>query len=81
MTIKNILNERGYNYIHSPKLFPLNEEHKLARLKFAIKYLYFDWDDIIFSDEVSFWMSKSPSKRWCNIHVREDHDIKYKHFL
>ena len=78
-TIKTILNNHGYNYIHPPKKFPLTEEHKLKRLKFAIKYLDFDWTEVIFSDEVAFWMSKNPLKRWCNIHIQKDHDVVFKH--
>ena len=78
-TIKQILNNNGYTYMHSPKRFPLSDEHKILRLKFAIKYLNFDWSKVIFTDEVAFWMLKNPPKRWCNKNIQEDCDILFKH--
>ena len=77
-TIKKVLNEHGYMYQRHTKVFPLSEEHKSKRLKFAITYLNFNWSDVIFSDEVSFWIN-IPPKRWCNKHITEDHDVTFKH--
>ena len=78
-TIKKILNDNNYTFIYPPKKFPLSDVHKINRLKFAIKYLNFDWSKVIFTDEVSFWMLKNPPKRWCNRNIQEDCDILFKH--
>ncbi len=78
-TIKTILNDNNYNYDYPIGRFPLSEEHKTTRLKYAIKYLNFDWTEVIFSDEVAFWMSNKPSKRWHNKNIQDDHDILFKH--
>lgn len=44
----------------------LSEKHVQNRLAWANEHLDRDWDNIIFSDEASFWAHSSVSHTWCS---------------
>jgi len=65
--VKIILDQNGFTYKKNQKKILLTEERKAKRVKYAEEMLdrEHDWPFTVFTDEASFWLSKSePNYRW-----------------
>ena len=72
-TIIYRLHENGFVYKKPINKPLLTENHKINRLKWAIKNKNTNWNNIIFSDETSIWKGSNGRKRWVN---KNDYDIE-----
>jgi len=64
------MKENGYkygNYLNKPKL---TENHKLARLEWAQKYIDYDWSKVLFSDEATIYLN-AVGKCWYKVGHRQ----------
>lgn len=57
-TIRRVLHSEGLHHRRHAVKPLLTESHKRARLEFALKYLDFDWSNVIFTDEKTFKSSQ-----------------------
>ena len=63
-TVRRRFNEFGFSY-SAPLLKPLlTETHQLKRFEWSRKYMQFDWNKVIFSDETTVHMDRPPSRVW-----------------
>lgn len=82
-TISRILHKNNIIYGNVIIKPFLTEKHKEIRLKWAQKYLDYDWKNVIFSDETSIWLNTHSKKCWIEknnrkIHHKKRHSKKFQ---
>jgi hypothetical protein len=76
-TVKKVLHELNYSYIYATQKLLISEKNIKKRLIWCEKYKDYDWDDVIFSDESTFYLNTT-GKRWVNKN-NNDRDFVVKH--
>ena len=78
-TIARKLQSLNFAYIE-PKCKPLlTDKQILKRIEWCNKYINFNWDNVKFTDESSFWL-EFKGKRWVNLNENvNDYDYRVKH--
>lgn len=64
-TIRRRLRAHNVKYRSTLKKPLLSEKHVEKRISWAQENMDRDWDNIIFSDEASFWAGTSIARTWC----------------
>ena len=63
-TIRVYLKSLGYSFKKPTKKPLLNDDDKFERLTWAKNHKNYDFSNVIFADEASFWLHSHPQKMW-----------------
>ena len=63
-TIRSCMHETDFSFKGAITSTPLSKKHKKKRLEWALNNLDQSFDDVIFTDETSFWLDYERSKKW-----------------
>ena len=82
MTICRILKENNIVYGEFKRKPYLTDEQKMKRFEWALKHRFYNWSNVIYSDESSFWKDKNHNKCWYEIgnqkiKLSKSHSIKF----
>ncbi|KAL4469103.1 hypothetical protein ABPG72_005873 [Tetrahymena utriculariae] len=68
--LRQILHQLNFSYQKVTKKPLLTEQQIQDRQNFAKKYLNFDWENVLFVDEVTFQTHQFPNKVWCKNSIK-----------
>lgn len=63
-TVRTTLKNCGFAYLKIQETEELSERHKAERLAYAQDMMNYDWKQVIFTDEKSFWLGSGQSHCW-----------------
>ena len=72
--VRRILKDAGFKYGHYKKKIIISEDTRVSRLNLASRMTdkESDWAFTVFTDECSFWLTKSkPNRVWSDDHMKK----------
>jgi transposase len=74
-TVRQLLHEHHFYFLPKVKIQALSEAHKQARLQYAIEQQNYNWSQVLFSDEKTFWLGSETSHCWQQLDKRVQHTV------
>lgn len=63
-TIQRNIKERGQSWMKIKKIEKLTKAQKEKRVAYSVKMKGYEWKNVLFSDEKTFWLGASPDYAW-----------------
>jgi transposase len=74
-TIQRTIKKGGLFYLKIQKIEKLTESQKQKRVEYSKEMKDYEWKNVLFSDEKSFWLGRSPGYAWQSLKNRITEEV------